>query len=137
MGLFILPVKNKIYQIIKGEGYIDLPEIVGETIAYEPKIGFTLDTASIGDSEMQHLDYAYAISVIRTFINDHSLVLTIRGRKYTPRFDFRVGKHNISTQSVQTEVDAGYEGEDKVVLIEAKNSKAPNTPLTIKRIYVL
>ncbi len=38
-----------------------------------------LDTTEIGDSEMQHLDYAYAASLIRTFTEDPSLVLTIRG----------------------------------------------------------
>jgi len=76
---------------------------------------------------MQHLDFAYASSLVRTFMNDDSLVLTIRGRKYTPQFSFRVGKQNISVESVQTEVDAGYEGKNQVVLIEAKNSKTNNT----------
>ena len=76
---------------------------------------------------MQHLDFAYASSLIRTFMNDDSFVLTIRGRKYTPQFSFRVGKQNISVESVQTEVDAGYEGKNQVVLIEAKNSKTNNT----------
>ncbi len=33
---------------------------------------------------MQHLDFAYASSLIRTFMEDDTLVLTIRGRKYTP-----------------------------------------------------
>jgi hypothetical protein len=34
---------------------------------------------------------------------------------------------NITTESVQTEVDAGYEGRDKIVLVEAKNSTTRNT----------
>jgi hypothetical protein len=41
---------------------------------------------------MQHLDYAYANSLIRTFMNDDSLGLTIRGREYTPSFSFTVNK---------------------------------------------
>lgn len=92
-----------------------------------------LDTSKVDDLEMKHLDYAYAISIIRTFIEDNTLVLTIRGRKYTPKFEFNVGKHHIITQGVQTEVDAGYEGVDKVVLIEAKNNKATNT--IIRQLY--
>jgi len=82
---------------------------------------------------MQHLDYAYASSLIRTFTNDPSLVLTIRGRKYTPDFEFCVGKQLIKVSSVQTEVDAGYEGKDQVVLIEAKNFNATNT--IIRQLY--
>jgi hypothetical protein len=132
-NLFLLPVKNGLYNIIKGEGYMDIPEIMSEPIKYKPKLDFDLDTVLIGNSEMQHLDYAYAISIIRTFMNDDSLILTIRGRKYTPEFNFMVGRQKIFTQSVQTEVDAGYEGKEKVVLIEAKNSSTKNT--IIRQLY--
>ena len=126
-GLFLLPVKNGYYKIIKGEGYVDIPSIETDINEYNSKLDFKLDTSEIGNSEMQHLDFAYASSLIRTFMNDESLVLTIRGRKYTPAFSFNVGEQTIETQSVQTEVDAGYEGRDKIVLIEAKNSATNNT----------
>lgn len=131
--LFLLPVKNGYYSLIQGEGYIDLPEIRKETVLYISKLDFIPDTSQVGDSEMQHLDYAYAASLIRTFVGDPSLVLTIRGRKYTPPFNFRVGNQTIEVSGVQTEVDAGYEGKDKVVLIEAKNFNATNT--IIRQLY--
>jgi hypothetical protein len=132
-GLFILPVKNKYFVIIKGEGYVDIPEILGEPKIYSSKLDFELETSQVGDSEMQHLDFAYAASLIRTFTEDPSLVLTIRGRKYTPAFKFRVGNQLIKTQGVQTEVDAGYEGKEQVVLIEAKNGRSKNT--IIRQLY--
>ena len=66
-------------------------------------------------------------------MNDPSLVLTIRGRKYTPMFRFRVNGFEIETQSVQTEVDAGYEGRTQIVLIEAKNSS--NNTQIIRQLY--
>ncbi len=126
-NLFLLPKKNGEYYIIEGEGYIDIPDITSEVIEYNSNLDFCLDTSLVGNSEMQHLDYAYATSVIRTFMNDDSLVLTIRGRKYTPQFSFKVNNFLIETKSVQTEVDAGYEGKEQVVLVEAKNSKSTNT----------
>jgi hypothetical protein len=132
-GLFILPVQNGIYAIIKGEGYIDIPKIVTDLISHDSILDFSLDTSKIGNSEMQHLDFAYASSIIRSFMEDRSLVLTIRGRKYTPKFDFIVGSHKISVNSVQTEVDAGYEGTDSVVLVEAKNANVDNT--IIRQLY--
>jgi len=125
--LFLLPIKNGISAIVKGEGYVDIPKITTPVKIYNSKLDFKLDTSEIGDSEMQHLDFAYASSLIRTFVSDYTLVLTIRGRKYTPRFEFLVGKNKMGVYSVQTEVDAGYEGKDKVVLIEAKNSSTNNT----------
>ena len=125
-GLFLLPVRNGDYAIIRGEGYVDIPEIKKEVEIYSSKLDFQPDTTKIGDSEMQHLDYAYAASLIRTFAEDPSLVLTIRGRKYTPNFEFRIGDQIVQVSSVQTEVDAGYEGKNQVVLIEAKNFIASN-----------
>jgi hypothetical protein len=132
-GLFLLPTKNGSYSIILGEGYLDIPEIKDAHIVYTSKLDFELETSKVGNSEMQHLDFAYASSIIRTFMNDDSLVLTIRGRKYTPRFEFKVGGHNLVAESVQTEVDAGYEGRDKIVLVEAKNSHTSN--VIIRQLY--
>jgi len=127
-GLFLLPVKNGEYVIVKGQGFFDIPNISGEPIDYPAsKLAFIPTTSFVGNSEMQHVDYAYAISIIRTFLDDDSLVLTVRGRKYTPQFSFRVGKQTITTKSVQTEVDAGYEGKYKFVIVEAKNSETTNT----------
>lgn len=126
-NLFMLPTKNGIYSIIKGEGYLDIPEVEAESEEYISQLDFELDTSKIGNSEMQHLDFAYASSLIRTFLDDPSLVLTIRGRKYTPPFSFNVGKHKIETKSVQTEVDGGFEGRKQVALIEAKSTGHRNT----------
>jgi hypothetical protein len=125
--LFLLPTRNGEYAIVKGEGYVDIPDIHSTIKIYKSKLDFKLDTSLVGDSEMQHLDFAYASSLIRTFLKDDSLVLTIRGRKYTPKFSFKVNNQIIITKSVQTEVDAGYEGKNQVVLIEAKNSSTKNT----------
>ena len=132
-GLFILPKKNGSYYIIKGEGYVDVPDITSPIIDYESKLDFELESSLVGDSEMQFLDFAYANSLIRTFMNDSSLVLTIRGRKYTPPFSFHVGVHSLDTESVQTEVDAGYEGKNSIVLVEAKNFSATN--VIIRQLY--
>lgn len=132
--LFILPVKNGEYMICKGEGYIDIPSINTEAKGYKSKLDFELKSASVGDSEMQHLDFAYASSLIRTFLNDESLVLSIRGRKYTPKFSFDTNLYkNIAVQSVQTEVDSGFEGRDKIVLVEAKNTHTKN--VIIRQLY--
>jgi len=93
--LFLLPVKNGYYVIVKGEGYVDIADISTPLKTYSSKLDFKLETSEVGDSEMQHLDFAYASSLIRTFMNDESLVLTIRGRKYTPEFSFNVGNQLI------------------------------------------
>ena len=37
------------------------------------------------------------------------------------------GEQYLEAQGVQVEVDAGYEGRNQIILIEAKNSKTQNT----------
>lgn len=132
-GLFLLPTRNGSYVIVKGEGYVDIPEIQSEPIVYHSALDFKLESSDVGDSEMQHLDFAYASSLVRTFMGDSSLLLTIRGRKYTPEFSLLVGNNQIEVGGVQTEVDAGYEGRNQIVLIEAKNSDVSNT--IIRQLY--
>lgn len=134
-NLFILPVKNGTYAIIEGDGYVDVPDRNSKIVTYQSKLGFSPDTSQVGNSEMQHLDYAYATSLIRSFMEDDSLVLTVRGRKFTPGFSFSVGRHNhmLNVKSVQTEIDAGYEGNDKILLVEAKNKATSN--VIIRQMY--
>ncbi len=132
-NLFILPKHNGEYYIIQGEGYMDIPDITTPIKDYISQLNFELKSSKIGNSEMQHLDFAYANSLIRTFMADPSLVLTIRGRKYTPEFSFVTNGITLTVDSVQTEVDAGYEGTNSIVLIEAKNSNTTNT--IIRQLY--
>ena len=132
-GLFILPIRNGHYAIVRGEGYVEVPPIATPVQEYRSDFPFELETTRIGNSEMQYLDRAYALSLIRHFTGDDSLVLTIRGRKFTPQFNFVVGEFQIKVQGVQTEVDAGYEGANQVVLIEAKSGGAGNN--IIRQLY--
>ena len=132
-GLFILPVKNGEYVIVKGEGYIEVPDITSPLQDYQSAFPFELETSEVGNSEMQYLDRAYALSLVRHFMDDNSLVLTIRGRKYTPQFDFVANGFPIHVDGVQTEVDGGYEGREQVVLVEAKGGDASNT--IIRQLY--
>lgn len=131
--LFLLPIKNGTYNIVKGEWYMDIPDIEWKPEEYVSNLWFELQSSKIWNSEMQHLDFAYASSLIRTFMWDLSLVLTIRWRKYTPEFKCKIWNNKLTIKWVQTEVDAWYEWKEQIVLIEAKNSKTKDT--IIRQLY--
>ena len=65
-NLFILPKINGSYYIVKGEGYVDIPDIKTPIQDYVSKLDFDLISSTVGNSEMQYLDFAYANSLIRT-----------------------------------------------------------------------
>ena len=131
--LFMLPIKNGKYILVKGEGYYDLQSL-SEIETFTSTLDFELKSAKVGTSEMQHLDYAFNTGLLHHFLElSEPLYLQIRGRKYTPEFTFQVGPFNITTASVQTEVDAGYEGRDVLILVEAKGSSQNN--FIIRQLY--
>lgn len=132
-GLFILPVKNGEYVIVKGEGYVDVPAITSPVQEYRSDFPFELESSRVGNSARQDLDRAYAMSLIRHFVGDDSLVLTIRERKFTARFDCAVNRFPLQVAGVQTEVVGGYEGENQVTLVAAKGGNAGNT--IIRQLY--
>jgi hypothetical protein len=132
-GLFILPIKNGEYILVKGEGYHDL-QPPSEIETFTSTLDFELKSAKVGDSEMQHIDYAFNIGLLNHFLEfSDPLYLQIRGRKRTPAFTLQVGPFNITTTSVQTEVDAGYEGRNGLVLVEAKSSS--QNDFIIRQLY--
>lgn len=133
-GVFILPLKNKKYVLVKGIGFHPLEKFNDKRKTFSSRLPFELLSRSRGISEMQHIDYAYNSGLVEEFSNKGNLYLTIRGRKYSPPFQFRVdGSPILKAESVQVEVDAGFEGKRNVVIVEGKI----NTPsdFLIRQLY--
>jgi predicted transcriptional regulator len=76
-------------------------------------------------TESQAIDYAYLISILKSFTGEQDLYLTIRGRYRSNNFNFMLPEQNhvVDVSGVQIEVDSGYESPDKIYLIEAKVGK--------------
>jgi len=122
-GVFILPIKNKEYVLIRGKGYHELEKIDSKPEVFKSRLLFELVGSKTGASEMQYIDHAYNSGLIEHFTGCEDLYLSIRGRKFSSRFEFRVdGLSPLEAKSVQIEVDAGYEGRNHVVMLEGKIS---------------
>ena len=116
---FILPVRNGLYAILKGDGY-HCPEPCPRVIDFPRQTDFELQTTQTGISEMQHLDIAFNTGVLGHFLEEPQLYPTIRGRKRSPRFDFFIGEHHLEVEGVQVEIDGGFEARGSVTVVEAK-----------------
>jgi len=118
-GYFLLPVKNGRYAIVRGNGFHQL-EATSVVQNHVSRIKFPLTTAGRGSSEMQYLDYSFNSGALESVLGKQPLYQSIRGREYSKAFKFSVDKTLLEVASVQLEVDSGLEGEDSIVLIEAK-----------------
>lgn len=88
-------------------------------------------------SESMALNAAHISGMLEDFIGE-SVCLTVNGRMSSKEFEFYVGHLDncqtlISVENSQIEIDGGYEGKTKFVLIEAKN-KVPQDFL-IRQLY--
>ena len=136
LGLTIFPVTNGEYIIFKDpklKSYYNFNSLLDKTpieeyIPTRDMSNFqTLSNKEIS-SESQAIDFAYLISLLKTFTGEDELFLTIRGRSFSGSFDFTVPQYNhtVRVDRVQIEVDAGYEGKDRIYIIEAKVGKRGN-----------
>jgi hypothetical protein len=118
--LFLLPSSNKEWVILKGDGYFDPSYLVKQ----KPKVikkKFHLDTI-YGESEGRYIHQIYAQGILNDFTGVKNSVFTLSGRKYAS-FDYEAYGQNLSCNGVQIEIDAGYESEKEVILIEAKTGE--------------
>lgn len=79
-------------------------------------------------SESQALDFAFLSGILPAFCGEREMRLTLRGRFFSGDFSFRTPGRGLAVDvsRVQIEVDAGYEGEEGIYLVEAKRGRRPD-----------
>jgi hypothetical protein len=117
----ILPVKNGEYVLIK-ENVIHQVNKCTELVNYRAQFPFPLYTLGRNKGESNFIDTAYHSGMLNNFCNCGKLYLTIRGRERASNFSFGFAnsRNHLTIEGVQIEVDAGFEGENDIILVEAK-----------------
>ena len=140
-NLNLLAIRNGQYAIFKDPGYTSFLEFEeGKMIAIQPQkvqVGdiTPLDTLpfSAQMNESSALDFAHYIGLFDKYFSQTKTpggyFLTTRGRFYSKPFSITTPTTQLDVQSVQVEVDAGFENESEVLLIEAKTGLRGNTNL--------
>jgi len=131
-GYVLLPIKNGIYTLVKGDPFHDL-ERINEIGEYVSELKFKPETLFKVQGESCFLDYAYLSGLLECFLGISNLKLTIRGRSFSPFFRFNVNNVELEVEKVQIEIDAGYESISEIVLVEAKVGMPTN--FNIRQLY--
>jgi hypothetical protein len=118
-GYTLLPTRNGVYQLVRGNLFVALDPCLTQS-DFIPNLKFPLLTAGRSHGEAQYVDHAFNTGLLASFLGISEIYQTIRGREYTVRFDFQFSGLTIIVESVQIEVDGGYEGLHDIVLVEAK-----------------
>lgn len=129
--LSILPTSRGKYIIGAFDAYNTLDKSSGNLKrVHFPSKYETLSINSI-NSEATALNVAYVSGILKDFIEDDNLMPTVNGRMASGNFHFDMtldktivpgkGTLTINIQNSQIEIDGGYEGDNTLSLIEAKN----------------
>lgn len=129
-NLSVLSIINKQYRIARTNPFIDIDQRLLISKKLKPDKTFSipsyLESLSSENitSESKALDAA-KISGMLDYLAGDELFLTVRGRVYSQSFNFFLNdfyNHAIEypIQSVQLEIDGGYEGRRGLSLVEAK-----------------
>lgn len=124
-NLSILPTSRGTYTIGEFEIFNDFntDETDIQTIEF-PSFLESLDYKNI-TSESTAINCAFVSNILHHFTDEESLLPTISGRMSSSTFDFKVnsskGLFKVMVENSQIEIDGGYEGDNSLVLIEAKN----------------
>lgn len=132
-GLFVLPVSNRQYAIVRGRGYQQL-EDVGEPRSFESRLPFEMSALAYGTGETGRILHAFHSGVLHDFTAVPEMYQVIGGKSRTGNFDFRVdGSGTISVEGAGMEVDMGFEGRNSILLIEGKVRRREN--FLIRQLY--
>lgn len=132
-GFFVLPVKNGVYKLVKGDGFHDLEPIDGSPAVHESTLPFELATAT-GQGEDRFVRYSYNTGLLSRFTGINKLFQSSSARKYSNEFTFYVGDSGpITAQSVQFQVDGLFEGNNSIVALEAKADERNN--FLVRQLY--
>lgn len=129
-ALTVFAVKNGEYIIFKDperKSYFEFSRQLEETPVerYDSRVdlrSFDSYPRGLNLNEAQAIDFAFISSLLKDFAEDENLRFTIRGRSYSGSFEFYLQEigHRVHVSGVQIEVDAGYESDHAIYLIEAK-----------------
>lgn len=135
--LSLLAIENGVYRIAKTDPFIDIniTNRIDNSEKLQPKSFYLPDhiealSPSYITSESKALDAALTSKMLDYVFQDE-VDLILRGRERTTSFDFSLPTSrnqflSYQVDSVQIEVDGGYEGKKGIYLIEAKNELHDN-----------
>jgi hypothetical protein len=133
-SLFILPVSNGRYAIVRGEGYHELELNSIHFEDYQPSFPPGTSILDPEKSEGSAVSYAWNTGIISRITGQTSLLLGPPGRFALDPFDFRVdGNAELHQSGAQAEIDGFFYSSQAACLMEFKAREC--TDFLVRQLY--
>ena len=134
----ILPVSRSAYVLSNFKLYQPFPENDINTVKYVPPLPLESIDFNNLSTESNAINAMLITGILDDFLGTNNTVETFNGRMGTNDFSFTVnltngGKRQVDVQSAQLEIDGGFENDDSIIIMEAKN--VPHPDFHIRQLY--
>ena len=121
-SIMLFPNSVTSWWLIKCDGFLGLPPINTQIIKFSSGIKFNLKSSNAGMGEQQYLLNMINTGILKDFLKleDKEFYFSMMGKQRSTEFDLTVAGHTIKIEKPGIEIDAGIEGENFAVVIEAK-----------------
>lgn len=121
-GIMLFPNSVTSWWLIKCNGVLDLPQINTQIIKFNSGVKFDLKSSNAGMGEQQYLLNMINSGILRNFLKlgDKEFYFSVMGKQRSTEFDLAIAGHTIKIENPGIEIDAGIEGENFAIVIEAK-----------------
>lgn len=134
-GLYIISIKNGLYLLTKYSIYQPL-DYTNNDIIFKLNKNTHISVLSIGNSESSKIDNIRYTGLFETFeyLGEKIIGEKLLSGRHRCTFNTKIKDKEISVQGSQYETDAVYESKNKILLIECKNDKKPDS-FNIRQLY--
>ena len=132
-SLSMLPIENGTYLLTKQTIYKPLAYDGGEPLTI--KMDSTSDILQLGNSETSLMDNLRYGGLFDTLLEEPITHGPLLNGRHRCTFSMKLGSKSIDVKGVQYEVDACYESEHKILLLEGKREKKPIDSFNIRQLY--
>lgn len=135
----ILPTSRGSYILGRFDLFHTLPEINLRNDMHKVNLPYEYETIDINNitSEAVAINVIQLTGILEDFLGCNKLVATFDGRMGSGKFSFKIGENEnkllINVDKAQIEIDAGFENEEIVVILEAKN--VYNDDFNVRQLY--
>lgn len=134
-GLYIISIKNGLYLLTKYSIYQPL-DYSNNDIIFKLNKNTNILILSMGNSESSKIDNIRYTGLFETaeYLGEKIIGDKLLSGRHRCTFNTKIKDKEISVQGSQYETDAVYESKSKILLIECKNDKKPDS-FNIRQLY--
>ena len=120
-NVMLFPNTTKSWWLVRCEGFMNLEPINTEIIKFKSQSKFKLLSSRAGMGEQQYLLNLINSGILKDFLKiEKEFYFSIMGKQRSKEFQLEISGHKIKIEKPGIEIDAGLEGEDFSIIVEAK-----------------